>query len=460
MLFYFTETHRSDASMEINERIDKEQRDLEKIVRKALAYAEKNGADEAVVSVSKSTGLSTSVRNRNVEKVTFRKTRSMAICVYKNKCKGVAASSDLSDSAVKDAIDAAIAISKHTEPDQYSGLPDKNDLLMESVDLDQFHPTEPNSDECIETALELEKIGLSNPKIKQSMGARISQNYGLAVRGNTLGQIFSHKHSGFSRSLSLTAEQDGISECGSGWHSSCDKNDLWDLEKIAKEAIEDTVSQLGARKIKTTSAPVIFDRLEAATIFEWLEDGLYGSNQFHKSSFINECLGQKLFPRWLNITEDPLIKKSAYSSPIDADGVKTFKHPIITDGAVASYILSTYSARQLKLPCTGNSGGTYTWFITNNGISRQRLIKQMGTGLVITSLMGSGFDSVTGDISYGARGLWYENGELVCPVKEVTIAGNARDIFSSIVAISNDIDERSSCKTGSVLLGEMKIAGA
>ena len=256
--------------LNIYERTEKERIDLEKTIEKILSYAKKQGADQAKVSINKNTGISADIRAQSVEKVTFSKDRSLGITVFCNHCSGSVATTDLSDSAIYDAVDAAIAISKHTERDEFSGLADKDDLYFDHIDLDRFHPKEPDPDLCIQRAMELEKLTMGKPMIKQTISSYTSSSYGQAVFGNSYGQIISIPFSSFCSSLTLLGEKDGNMETGGGYHISCDSDDLWSTEKIADEAISDTVSKLGARKVSTTTSPVIFDNTVAPSVFSIL----------------------------------------------------------------------------------------------------------------------------------------------------------------------------------------------
>lgn len=445
--------------LNIYERTEKDRSELTKTIEKILAYAKKKGADEAAVAISKKTGISTKVRNQDVEKLTFSKDRSIGITVYCNKCSGSVATTDISDESLYNAVDAAIAISKHTQYDEYSGLPDESDLYKDNIDLDMFHPQEPDPDFCINRALELEKLTIGKPFIKQTVASSFSSKYGLTVIGNSLGQIISIPTSAFSSSLTTIGEKDGNMETGSGYHLSCDLNDLWSNEKIANEAIEDTTSRLGAIKINTMTAPIIFDKLVSPSLFGVLAAGLSGRSQFKKTSFITGCLEQQLFPSWINVYEDPFIKKNIHSAPFDSDGSKTIAKPIVENGIIKTYLLSSYSARQLKMKNTGNAGGTYNWIISNSNISQKDLLKEMGTGLLVKDTIGSHIDRTTGDFSFGVSGDWIENGEVAYPVHEITIAGNIKDVFKNIVKIANDPDPRVGKQVGSMFIGELKIAG-
>ncbi len=445
--------------MNIEERIYKEQGELLKIIDKALAYAQKNGVTQAAASVSKRTGLKVKVRNQEVEKVSFSKGRSLSIEVYTNRCSGSSYTRDLSEDAIISTVDAAIAISRHTTRDEYAGLPEEKDMQDQNVDLDQFHPQEPDADKMANDALSLEKMSLAHPQIKQSYGASFVNSYGQLIIGNTYGTRLCKPFSSFSESINLIAEKDGKMENDGAGHSAVDFADLWSMEKLSSCAIERTISRLGPRKLQTMTCPVIFDKRAAPTLLSFLLDGLNGRSQFQKTTFIKDCLGTKLFPDWINIEENPYIPKKIFSSCFDMDGARTTRKFIINGGVCESYILDAYSARQLKMQNTGNAGMVSNVIVSNSGITKEQLLKQMGKGLIVTELMGSGFDEITGKLSVGACGFWVENGEIQYPVNEITIAGDVKELFQNIVAIDDDFDPRSSVKVGNILIDHMKIAG-
>ena len=243
-------------------------------------------------------------------------------------------------------------------------------------------------------------------------------------------------------------------------YSSCRHiDDLWTPERIADEAVERTVSRLGARKIGTATLPVLFNPDAASGLFGHLVSAIGGGNLYRKSSFLLDSLGQQIFPEWLTIEEQALLPRGLASTPFDAEGVRTLDRSIIAAGCLQTYLLTTYSGRKLGKPSTGHAGGIHNWQVNGQGQSQQKLLRQMGTGLLITELMGQGVNVVTGDYSRGAAGFWVENGEIAYPVEEITIAGNLKEMFRNLVAVGDDWDTRSSLRTGSILLEQMKIAG-
>jgi PmbA protein len=257
----------------------------------------------------------------------------------------------------------------------------------------------------------------------------------------------------------LIGEQDGDMQRDYSYSTARELSDLWTPERIAEEAVKRTVSHLGGCKIATTEVPVLFLPEAANSLFGHLVSAIGGGNLYRKSSFLLDTLGQPIFPAWLQINEYAHLPKGLASSPFDGEGVRTKDRAIIQDGVLQTYLLTAYSGRKLGMQSTGHAGGIHNWRVQGQGQSLDVLLKQMGTGLVVSELMGQGVNIVTGDYSRGATGFWVENGEIVYPVEEITIAGNLKDMFSQIVAVGSDIDPRCSLQSGSVLIERMKIAG-
>lgn len=447
-------------SMELQQQVCLEQQRLESVVADALEIARQLGADSAEVSISKQTGISVNTRGGEVESIEFNKDGALGIAVYRDGCKGSSSTTDLSIDAVRRAVEAAIEISHHTSVDPYAGIAEAQWLAWNVPDLDLLHPMELDPEIGLDLARRCEAHAMTlDKRIKHSDGAGFSTHNGIKVYGNSHGFIKGYAGSRHSLSCVLIGEQDGEMQRDYGFSSCRAIEDLWTPEKIAQEAVERTVSRLGARKIGTTSVPVLFDPETACGLFGHLVAAISGGNLYRKSTFLLDALGQPIFPNWLNIMEQALLPRGLASSPFDGEGVKTRDQKIIAAGKLKTYLLTCYSARKLGMVSTGHAGGIHNWLVKGQGQSQQELLRQMGTGLYITELMGQGVNIVTGDYSRGAAGFWVENGEICYPVEEITIAGNLKEMFRSMVAVGDDWDPRSSIRTGSILLDNMKVAG-
>ncbi len=447
-------------TMDLQQQVRQEQARLEQVVADALTIARQLGADSAEISISKQTGLSVNTRGGEVESIEFNKDGALGIAVYRDGRKGSSSTTDLGLDAVRSAIEAALEISRHTAVDPFAGLADADWLAWDAPELDLLHPLEPDPEFGIELARRCELHALGrDPRIKQSDGAGFSSHHGIKVYGNSHDFVKGYSGSRHSLSCMLIGEQDGEMQRDYGYSSCRHIDELWTPERIADEAIERTVARLGARKIGTATLPVLFNPDAAAGLFGHLVSAIGGGNLYRKSSFLLDSLGQQIFPEWLTIEELALLPRGLASTPFDAEGVRTLDRSIIADGCLQTYLLTTYSGRKLGMPSTGHAGGIHNWQVHGQGQSQQQLLHQMGTGLLITELMGQGVNVVTGDYSRGAAGFWVENGEIAYPVEEITIAGNLKEMFRNLVAVGDDWDTRSSLRTGSILLEQMKIAG-
>lgn len=430
-------------------------------VEKILAVAKQQGASACEVAVSVQQGLSTSVRQGEVETVEFNRDQGFSITVYQGQQKGSASTTATGDAAIKETVAAALAIAQYASPDEYSGLADQALMAREFPDLDLWHPWDISPAQAIELALECEAAAFAaDSRISNADGTSVNSDIGCTVYGNSHGLIAGHAGTRHSIGCSMIAEIDGQMQRDYWYDYGRRADRLTDAATIGRIAAERTISRLGARSIPTCDVPVIFAAELAGSLFGSLLGAIAGGNQYRNSSFLVGALGQALFPEWLTLDERPLLPGGLASSAFDGDGLATYAKSFIENGVLTNYMLSTYSGRKLGMPSTANAGGARNVFVTHGDDNQAALLKKMGRGLLVTELMGQGLNMVTGDYSRGAGGFWVENGEIQFPVQEVTIAGNMRDMFAQIVAVGNDLDRRGSVCTGSVLIERMKVAGS
>jgi PmbA protein len=446
--------------MDVKQQIAQQKVELELAVEKALELAT-GSADAAEVAVTKSTGLSVSTRMCEVENVEFNSDGALGITVYRGQRKGSASTSDLSEKAIKQTVEAALDIAKYTSEDPYAGPAPRELMVKEIPDLDLFHPQEPDPDNAAKIAIAAERAALEySDKIKQSDGASHDSHYGVRVYGNSHGLVASYASSRQSTSCVMIGEgENGVMERDYSYTVARAAEDLWSPESVGIASAEKTVARLDARKIATGQYPIMFAADVATGLLGHLVMAISGGNLYRKSSFLLDKLGEQIFPEWFSIEEKPHLLKGLASSPFDSEGVYTQDRTIITEGNLATYLLTSYSARKLEMTPTGHAGGIHNWFVQSTGQSYQQMLKELGTGFLVTELMGQGVNIVTGDYSRGAAGFWVENGVIQYPVSEVTIAGTLQDMFKQIVAVGSDTEKRSQIQTGSILIESMKIAG-
>jgi len=435
--------------------------ELETIVRMALDEARDLGTDQAEVAASHDIGLAATARLGDVENLEYTNDRGIGVTVYKNSCKGSASTSDISPQAIREAVAKACTFADVTASDQYAGLADADLMCTDIKDLDLDYPWSIAASDAIELAIDAEAVALKfDKRIGNSEGATVSTNRGCRAYGNSHGFVGSFTRTSHSITCVVLAEADGIMQRDYYYTASRDPGDLEDPAFVGQAAAQRVVGRLGARKIKTTRAPVLYVPEVARGFIGHAMGAISGGAQYRRSSFLLDAVGETIFPDFVSITEQPHLAKGMASKPYDAEGVATYDREIVADGVLKSYILSSYSARRLGLKTTANAGGAQNLIVQGDDNDKASLIKEMGTGLVVEELIGQGVNGVTGDYSRGAVGHWVENGEIKYPVHEVTIAGNLRDLYPRVLAIGSDQDPRGGIRCGSVLVEEMTVAGA
>ncbi|WP_293798220.1 metalloprotease PmbA [Pantoea sp. CTOTU46764] len=445
--------------MNVSTQVAEQRKVLEQAVAQALELA-KASTDGAEVAVTKTTGIGVSTRYGEVENVEFNSDGALGITVYHQNRKGSASSTDLSPDAIKRTVQAAIDIARYTSVDPFGAPADPELLAFEAPDLDLYHPWEIDADRAIELAAQAEQASLqADKRITNTEGGSFNSHVGIKVFGNSHGMLQSYCSSRHSLSSCVIAEQDGNMERDYAYTIGRSFDDLKSADWVGAECARRVLARLAPRKLSTMKAPVIFAPEVATGLFGHLVGMISGSSVYRKSTFLLDSLGKQILPEWLTIEEHPHLLKGLASTPFDSEGVRTQSRDIIKDGVLQNWLLTSYSARKLGLQSTGHAGGIHNWRIAGQGQSFDGMLKQMGTGLVVTEMMGSSINGMTGDYSRGASGFWVENGEIQYPVSEITIAGNLKDMWLNMVTVGNDIETRSNIQCGSVLLPEMKIAG-
>lgn len=433
---------------------------LQSLVSDCLKETARQGATGAEVGVSLESGLSVTARLGEVETVEHHQSRGLGLTVYIGQRKGSASTSDLSPGAMRETVSAALRIARYAADDEWAGLPDTELLATEFPELDLYHPWCIEAAEAIGIAVSCEQAAREGfPQITNSEGASLNTFEGIRVMGNSLGFLHGYASSRHSLSISVIGERDGQMQRDDWWTVARDAKELQDPATVGRTASERTTNKLGARGLSTRRCPVIFAADIASSLLGSFIGAIRGGNLYRKSTFLLDHLGQPVFPKFVQIHENPHLTKALGSVPYDAEGVRTSPHHLVRDGILESYVLSSYSARKLGMTTTGNAGGVHNLTIDPGTMNQAGLLRQMGTGVLITELMGQGVNLLTGDYSRGAAGFWVENGEILYPVEEFTVAGNLRDMFKTLVAVGNDVDLRGNTRTGSILLEEMTIAG-
>ena len=441
---------------------------FEELVDTALHHAKKLGATNAGAEASEGCGLSVSVRKGELENVERNRDKSLGVTVYVDHRRGNASTSDFSKAAIERTVQAAYDIARFTAEDPIAGLPDEADIETNHRDLDLFHPWSINSEEAAQLALRCEAAALNTSRrITNSDGAAVSAQQSHFFSAHTHGFRGGYASSRHSVSVAPIAKLPGRNAemQRDAWYTSMRSADeLASVEAVGRYAAERALSRLGARKIATTECPVLFESPVAAGLLGGFVQAVSGGALYRKSSFLLDSLGKKVFPKHIDIEEDPFVMRGKGSSPFDDEGVRAARRQVVKGGRVEGYFLSSYSARKLGMKTTGNSGGSHnlsmTSRLTQPGDDLNAMLQKLGTGLFVIELMGQGVNYVTGDYSRGASGFWVENGQIAYPVHEITIAGNLKDMFQGIEAVGADTYNMGAKSTGSILVNRMKLAGS
>ncbi|MGB8693256.1 MAG: metalloprotease PmbA [Steroidobacteraceae bacterium] len=436
--------------------------ELQQVVSDALAQARTAGASQADADASLQKGLSVTVRLGNVDTIEYHRDRGMAVTVYFGLRKGSASTADLRPEAVERTVAKACAIARYTASDDCAGLADESVMARAIPDLDLDHPWDLQPEQAVAIARECEAAGLGvDKRLSNSDGAALSTHRGVRVYGNSHGFLAGFPSTSHSLSCALIAQQ-GQDMQREQWYSVV--RNAAQLEAgaaIGQRAAQRALARLGARRLSTRRAAVLFAPDMARGLLAHFIGAIRGASQYRRASFLLDAAGQRLFPAFVQMQERPHLPGALASSPFDAEGVATRDRELLHDGVLEGYVLGSYSARKLGLQTTGNAGGIHNLIVTAPQASTDLpgLMARMGSGLYVTELMGQGVNGVTGDYSRGASGFWVENGALAYPVHEITIAGNLRDMYQRVVALGTDIDIQGAVRCGSLLIEDMTIAG-
>lgn len=432
---------------------------LQERAGRVLEEAKRAGATDAEVGISASQGLSVSVRMDQVETLEFHRDRGISVTVFIGQQKGTASSSDDSDDSIRRTVEAACAIARHTGADPCAGLAEPSQLATEFPDLDLFHPWALSSEQAIEQAQACERVGRADPRITNSDGASLSTGSSLRVYANSRGFMAGYPSSHHSRSCVLVAGQDGAMQRDYWFDGRRDPARLLSAEQVGEEARKRTLARLGAVRPATGNMPVLFSPRTASSLLGHFAAAINGGSLYRNASFLKGAIGESLFPAWVRIHEQPRLPGMAGSAAWDQDGLPTRNQDFVREGVLQGYALGLYAARRLGMQPTGNGGGPRNLTIDSSGEDLPTLLKKMGRGILITEVMGPGVNIVSGDYSRGAAGFMVEDGEITAPLEEFTIAGHLRDMFAAIEAAGSDIDDRGNIQVGSLLVGQMRVAG-
>lgn len=439
---------------------EREINQLETLARRVLERARQGGANEAEVSLSSSLAREAAVRLGEVDVLEEARDRGIRVTVFSKQCSGTASTGDLREATLDECVDRALAIARHTQPDPAAGLADVQLMASEAVDLDLWHPVDLGMSDLLARARAIEQAGRdADARISNSEGASVSTEASVSVYANSHGFLGSSRGTSYSQSCVLIAADEAGMQRDYDWDAQRRFEALADPAETGAGAAHRTVRRLGARRVPTGKVPVLFAPEVARGLIGHLVSALSGSSLYRRASFLLDAVGEQVLPKWMSVVERPRLPGGPSSGWYDGDGVATRESALVADGELLRYVLGNYSARRLGLQTTANAGGVRNLSVLGPACEPETLLKDMGTGLVVTEVMGQGVNLVTGDYSRGAAGFWVENGQITWPVEEITIAGHLRDMLKNVVASGTDTDTRRNIQTGSLLIEQMMIAG-
>ncbi|HSD59914.1 MAG TPA: metalloprotease PmbA [Burkholderiales bacterium] len=433
---------------------------LQELARDILGQALARGATACESEVSDGFGQGVTVRRGEVETIEYNRDKGLGVTVYVGRQRGHASTSDFSAKAVRDTVDAALSIARHTAADDCAGLADADLLAREVPELDLHHPWPVSVEQAIERAKACEDAAFAADKrVSNSEGASVSAHESQFVYANSLG--FEGGYASSRHSLSCTAiAGKGDAMQRDYWYSVARESEALETAlEVGRKAGSRAAQRLKARKIGTREIPVVFEAPVAASLLGHFVSAASGGSLYRKSSFLLDALGRQVFAPEVRIRELPHIPRGLASSPFDEEGVATRERDVVAGGVLEGYFLGSYSARKLGMRSTGNAGGNHNLVLEAGPLDLAGLLGAMGTGLLVTELLGHGINLVTGDYSRGAAGFWVEGGEIRHPVEEVTIAGNLKDMFLGLRGAGSDVVVRGSRQCGSIWIERMTVAG-
>ncbi len=433
-----------------------------------IATAKKAGADAADAVLVEGASVSHAQRLGKIEKLERAEGYDLGLRVLIGKRQAIVSSNDKSKDALAELVTRAIAMAKTVPEDPYCGIADPSEIARDFPTLDLADPTEPSAETLIERARAAEDAARAVPGVTNSEGAEAS--WGRSSVALVASNGFAGTYGGTNSSVSASV----LAGTGTGMERDYDytsavwAEDLLDPAAIGKSAGERAVKRLNARKVPTQQVPVIFDPRISGGMIRHLVGSITGPAIARGTSFLKDKLGKTIFPTNISIIDDPHRQRGLRSKPFDGEGVRNQRRALIDKGVLTTWLLDLRSARQLGLKTTGHasrgtsgppSPGATNLYLEAGSVTPQEMISDINTGFLVTELMGSGVNGVTGDYSRGAAGFWIENGEIAFPVSELTIAGNLNDMFLHLTA-ANDLIFKTGCDAPTLRIDGMTVAGA
>jgi PmbA protein len=446
--------------------------DLKQIATDVVARAMKAGATAAEVVAREGSEFSTVVRRSEVETLKEAGSKALGVRVFFGQRAANTSTSDLSEEGVSQMVSAAVELAKITSEDPFGGIPEPSQLGKLSTDLDLYYDDvySLSTADRIDYARRAEKAAIEgDERIKNTEGGSFDAAVGRKVLANSHGFVGEYQRSYCSVSAVPIAQDENGNMQRDYWYSVARTlSKLESPESVGKTAQTRTLRRLGARKVKTTRVPIVFESTVARALLDHIFEAINGDSIYRNASFLTGKLGEKIAGDNVTVIDDGTMVGGFGSSPFDGEGVPTRRTTVIENGVLKSYLLNTYTAKKLKLQTTGNASrglagtpgiGSGNFFLQPGTKSEKQIIGDIKEGLFLTEFLGFGVNLVTGDFSRGASGLWIVNGEPAFPVEEITVAGNLKDMINNIVEIGSDLEFRGSIACPTLRIDGMTVAG-
>jgi PmbA protein len=438
---------------------------MKELAERLVAWGKADGADEIEVSVIEGREFSVDVRRGRIESLVEAGSRVLGLRVIKDKRTAVASSSDLEPGTLRRLVRNAVRRAELAEPDEFAGLAPLTPSTVNAAALRLYDPEVPALDPktMIGLALETERIALADKRITNSYGASFSSDDAAIFLANSNGFSggFGGTYCGLGVGLQAGGTNDRVED---SWSSSKRFfRELASPEEVAKKAVQRTVRQLRPRKVRTKNVPVVFEPTMTPWVLGFLFSCVAGTSVYQKSSFLAEKLGKRIGNPLVNVVDDALIPGELGSRPFDSDGVPCGRTVVVDKGILRNFLCNVYAARKLGLRTTGNADGggvsPHNFSLAPGTSTPEEIVRSVKEGLLLTRTLGHGLNSVTGDISRGAFGLWIENGEIAYPVSEITISGNLGTLLEGIEMVGNDLEFFSPVAGPTIKVSGMTVAG-
>ena len=434
-----------------------------------LDYAKQAGADGSEASLAMREAISAEVRLGELEGMEREEGRSVALRAFIGKRQAAASSTDLSTRGLRALAERVVEMARAAPEDPYCGLLEARFRSTgASPDLEQSDIARPSPEQLLDLAKRCEAASLAVPGIANSSGGGASFDIGHFTHATSDGFLGAESGTSYSLGTQPVAERGDDMERDYEYRTRRFFGDLGSPEEIGRIAGERTARRLGARKIESTKAAVIFENRLAGRIVSPLFSGINGASIARGTSFLKDKLGQRVFAEGFRVYEDPFVKRGLASRPFDGEGGAVKAATLVEDGVIQMWLLNAATARQLKLEPNGHASsghggppgiGTSNLFVKPGALDLAGLMRDAGKGLFVTEMFSPALNMNTGDWSVGVAGYWFENGEVQHPVSEVTVAGNLLDIFARL-RCGADLDNRGALEIPSLIVDDLAIGGA